>query len=202
VDVTDSNGCVSTVGDIIHIDEIATPIADAGPDGGICAETGTTIGTPAVVGQTYSWSPTIGMAAGQSTLAEPTVNLNVPNNYVYTVTATVAQCSATDQVTITVYALPTVNIVASDVTLCFDSCATLTASGADNYVWDPTASIAGALNVDVVQVCPTADETFTVTGYEDNNSVICSATETIDVVIAPELTVTVDFSDEICFRHM
>ncbi|MBL0315575.1 MAG: hypothetical protein IPP69_07235 [Flavobacteriales bacterium] len=199
VDVTDSNGCVSTGGDIIHIDEIATPVADAGPDGGICAETGTTVGTPAVAGQTYSWSPTIGMAAGQSVLAEPTVNLNVPNNYVYTVTATVAQCSATDQVTITVYALPSVNIVASDVTLCFDSCATLTASGADNYVWDPTPSIAGALNIGAVQACPTADETFTVTGYEDNNSVICSATETIDVVIAPELTVTVDFSDEVCF---
>ncbi|MBX7051080.1 MAG: gliding motility-associated C-terminal domain-containing protein [Flavobacteriales bacterium] len=199
VDVTDSNGCVSTGGDIIHLDEIPTPIADAGPDGGICAETGTTIGTAAIAGQTYSWSPTIGMAAGQSILAQPTVNLNVPSTYIYTVTATVEQCSATDAVQIIVYPHPTVNILADDETLCFDSCATLTASGADTYVWDASASISGSVNSNVIDVCPSADETFTVTGYEDNNGVQCSSTETIDIVIAPELTVAVDYSTQVCF---
>jgi gliding motility-associated-like protein len=199
ISATDANGCASLVGDIIHIDEISTPIADAGPDGGICAETGTTIGTPSVLGQTYSWSPTIGMAAGQSILAQPTVNLNVPNTYIYTVTATVAQCSSTDQVSIIVYPHPTVSILASEENLCFDSCATLIASGADTYLWDASASIGGALNLDEVEVCPSVNETFTVTGIEDNNGVQCSATETIDITVAPELTVSVVNSDEVCF---
>jgi extracellular elastinolytic metalloproteinase len=70
------------------------PVANAGPDRTICAGSSTTIGTPALPGTTYSWSP------GGATTAQITVSPAVTTTY--TVTATTACGSATDSVTVTV----------------------------------------------------------------------------------------------------
>ncbi len=70
------------------------PIADAGPDKSICAGDSTTIGTPALAGHSYSWSP------GGATTAQVTVSPS--STTTYTVTATTACGSAQDSVTVTV----------------------------------------------------------------------------------------------------
>ncbi|MGH6690530.1 MAG: M36 family metallopeptidase, partial [Gammaproteobacteria bacterium] len=70
------------------------PIADAGPDKSICAGDSTTIGTAALAGHSYSWSP------GGQTTAQITVSPAVTTTY--TVTATTACGSAQDSVTVTV----------------------------------------------------------------------------------------------------
>ncbi len=69
-------------------------VADAGPDQVINDGDSTTIGTPALAGHTYSWSP------GGATTAEVLVSPSVTT--VYTVTATTSCGSNNDPVTVTV----------------------------------------------------------------------------------------------------
>ncbi len=202
MDVTDNNGCIGTVSDTIHVDEIPTPIADAGPDLDQCVGLPVVIGTVAVANQTYNWAPSSGMAAGQSTTAQPTVTLNSANVYDYTVTAYSAQCSATDVMLLTIHNLPNLSITALDDSLCFNTCTDLTASsvsGAATYVWDASPTITTALNTAGVTVCPEAPETYSLTGYETHNLIQCESTESIDIEVGDALAVVVDYSEEVCF---
>jgi len=69
-------------------------VADAGPDQSICLGDSATVGTPALAGHSYSWSP------GGQTTAQITVSPAVTTTY--TVTATTACGSAMDSATVTV----------------------------------------------------------------------------------------------------
>lgn len=201
IDVVDDNGCVSAGGTTIDVVEILNPIADAGPDLDQCAGLPITIGTPAILGEVYSWSPTSGIPASQLDDAEPTVTIAAGGVYLYTVTASVGQCFSTDQMQLTIHDLPDLDITALDETLCFNTCTDLTVTGADGYNWTPSASINSVLTNDVITVCPAIDETFEVTGYEIHNAIQCESTATIDIVVADELTYTVEFSNEVCFEQ-
>jgi extracellular elastinolytic metalloproteinase len=67
-------------------------VANAGPDKNICEGDSTTIGTPALSGHSYSWSP------GGATTAQVVVSPS--STTTYTVTATTACGSAQDSVTV------------------------------------------------------------------------------------------------------
>lgn len=78
--------------------------ADAGPDKTLtCANPFAIIGTPAVTGNTYSWSPAGGLS--NASIAQPTAG--TPNIYTLTVTNTATGCTATDAVTVTYDCSPT-----------------------------------------------------------------------------------------------
>jgi hypothetical protein len=72
----------------------ATAVADAGPDQAICPGGSVQIGTPAVAGRTYSWSP------GGATTAQITVSPS--STTIYTLTVSTACNQASDDVTVTV----------------------------------------------------------------------------------------------------
>jgi hypothetical protein len=202
VDVTDSNGCLAEVNDTIHVDEIALPIADAGPDLDQCIGLPILIGTPEIPGQSYTWTPATGMAAGQSTLAQPTVALNVANVYDYTVTAQVGQCSSSDVMLLTIHVLPDVSITADDDSICFNTCADLTAtsvSGTAAYLWDASPTITTPLDAAGITVCPNISETYLLTATETHNLIECVSSESIFIVIGEPLAATADFSEEVCF---
>jgi hypothetical protein len=201
VEVVDNNGCVSITGADINVVEIPDPIVDAGPDLDQCVGLPLTIGTVAIAGQSYAWTPSAGIPAAQLDDAQPTVTQASAGVYVYTVTASVAQCSATDQMQLTVHALPVLNISALNETLCFNECTDLTATGGDGYNWTFSPSINSVLTNDIITVCPVSDETFEVTGFETHNAIQCESTATIEIVIAQEVTYTVDFSDEVCYQQ-
>src|SRR4051812_25163748 len=78
--------------------------ADAGPDQTLtCANPFAIIGTPAVAGNTYSWSPTGGL--NNALVAQPTAG--TPGTYTLTVTNTATGCIATDAVTVAYDCSPT-----------------------------------------------------------------------------------------------
>lgn len=201
LEVVDDNGCVSLAGADINIVEIPDPVADAGPDLDQCVGLPMMIGTASIAGQTYSWIPNTGIPAAQLDDAQPTVTQANAGVYVYTVTASVAQCSTSDEMQLTVHALPVLDITAQDETLCFNECTDLTATGGDGYNWTFSPSINSVLTNDVITVCPDSDETFEVTGYEIHNAIQCESTTTIDIVIAEEITYNLDFSEEVCFQQ-
>ena len=103
--VTSGAGCVASV-DSVVVTVAPAAIANAGPVRTICPNvTSAPLGTPALAGYTYSWSPATGLSS--TTVAQPTVTL--PNTTgtsitaAYTLTATTANgCTATSTVVITV----------------------------------------------------------------------------------------------------
>ncbi|WP_341906576.1 PKD domain-containing protein [Fluviicola taffensis] len=101
------SGCVgSTTSFTITVD--SPPIANAGNDATICANSSGTnqIGQTPVAGVTYSWSPITGLSNANS--ANPTFDPTVAGVTNYTLTASVGSCSTTDNVTVTIYALPVI----------------------------------------------------------------------------------------------
>lgn len=194
-EVVDATGCSTTLNDCIQVDEILLPTVDAGNDLSICVNEDLVIGTAAIAGQTYSWDDTNGILDDAS-LAQPTANYSTPGVYTLTVTAFNAQCPQTDDMVLTVFGLPTITIAADDESLCNNTVAQLTASGAQNYLWTASASLLDVDTSNPMNVQPATDETFTVTGTDING---CVSTATIDITVGTPLVVQEIFPTELCF---
>ena len=99
VTVTDNNGCTDTDDVVVTVN--ATPTTNAGADVAICAGESTNL-SPAITGgtpaYTYAWSNNVSTAA-------QTVSPATTTTYVFTITD-MNGCTATDNVVVTVNALP------------------------------------------------------------------------------------------------
>ncbi len=97
-----ASGCTAT--DSIDVSVNTTvPTANAGTDFTKSCSTnasGAQIGSTAVTGVTYLWSPTTGLSS--STASNPTANPTVTTTYTLTATNTASGCTATDTVVVTV----------------------------------------------------------------------------------------------------
>jgi PKD repeat protein len=121
---------------------------------------------------TYTWNP--GNLGGASVVLSPSTTT------IYTVTGSNGGCNGTTTATVTVNATPTVNVNASSFAICSGATTTLTASGATTYNWNTGATSA------VIAVTPTANTTYTVTGFNG----LCSDTKTITISVTSSPTVT------------
>lgn len=96
---------------------------------------------------------------------------------IYTVTASNIQvCFASKTVTVNVNPNPTVNITSSSSVICTGNNASLTASGANTYSWNP-----GSLSGASVVVSPTLTTTYSVVG---TTTAGCTNTKTITVTVS------------------
>lgn len=172
--VRKSNGCVATSNAItVTVNALPTVSASAGSSS-ICLGNSTTLTGSG--GSTYSWMP--GSLSGTSVSVSPS------NTTTYTVTGTNSNgCSNTGTVTLTVNSLPTVTASTSATTICNGGSATLTGGGAATYAWNP-----GSLSGTSVNVSPTANTTYTVTGTNSNG---CVNTATVAVNVSPTYTLSV-----------
>jgi hypothetical protein len=147
---TDANGCIGT--DQVLVTVNALPSVNAGIDQTICA--GTSVSLSGTGATTYSWNN--GVSNGLA--FAPT------STSVYSVTGTDANgCIGTDQVLVTVNALPSVN-AGIDQTICAGATATLTASGAASYSWDNGIS-------NGVSFTPVSTATYSVSGTDANGCI-------------------------------
>ena len=116
---TTATGCVSTGTVVVTVNP--APTANAGPDVAVCDRRPAPLGTPALAGYTYAWSPAIGLSS--ATAAQPVftgVNtIAAPITAIYTLTATSASgCVATDAVTITLNPRPAAEAIAGPPSVC------------------------------------------------------------------------------------
>jgi hypothetical protein len=134
----------------------------------ICAGGSLTLTANSVGSPTYSWST----GSTSSTIVfNPTITT------VYHLTATAANsCIAVLHRTISVYAIPNITATANQSLICAGEVATLTASGAANYNWNPSAT--GA----TVFVTPNVTTTYTITGTTQFG---CSNTQTVIQNVSP-----------------
>jgi gliding motility-associated-like protein len=193
------------------VNNAATTTYTFNPSAGICASGATTtvvvnplpqvLGTDQVIcageqvilsgtgASIYAWSGGVQNGVPFSPI--------ITTTYILTGTS-VQGCVNTDQVTVTVNPLPTVN-AGVDISVCENGTVTLLASGASTYVWSNNV-----LN-GVTFVPPTGVTTFTVTGTSqfgcsNNDDVTVTTFSAIPVDFAPNLTqgcapFEVDFSN-------
>lgn len=150
------------------------PNINAGNDQAFCA--GQNVTLTATGASTYVWSP----AAGLSSTTNASVTASPALTTTYTVTGTDGNgCVNSDQVVVTVNALPIVN-GGQDVNVCDGTPVTLTATGAENYGWS------GGITNGVAFTQPVGTVTYTVTGTDVNG---CQATDQVIVTVSPIPTV-------------
>ncbi len=137
----------------------------------VCAGSGTVI--MASGASTYTWS------GGPSTAG---YTVTPTSTTIYTVTATGSNaCINTQTTTVTVNALPPTSIISS--TICTGSTGTLSASGANTYLWSTGATGAN------ITASPTGNTNYTVTGTSATGCVK-TATGSIIVGSAPVISLT------------
>jgi len=171
------SGCTGTDQVTVFVNAVPTIVASA--DETICAGESVTIS--ATGGTSYSWDN------GAGTNATATVSPSVTTTY--TVTGSVNGCSSTDDVMVTVNALPIVN-AGADQSVCEGSTVVLSATGASTYSWDNGVVDGSPFN-------PTASATYTVTGTDANG---CIGTDQVIVNVNPLPTVSMSPStiDTLC----
>jgi len=151
--VTDTiNGCFDT--DDIVVTVSGAPIANAGQDKNInCGGAGTIIGTGAVSGMAYNWSPANGLS--NPNIAQPTATPLSNTTYTLTVTNLSTGCYATDNMTVTVIGAPVANAGPNQSVNCGGNIGVVIGSAPVSgmaYTWQPTA---GLSNPNIAQ--PTAN---------------------------------------------
>ena len=152
---------------------------NAGSDNTICDGNSVTLSGSGA--NSYSWDN--GLGAGQSHSVSPSFITT------YIVTGTDANgCSNTDNIIVTVNALPNVN-AGSDITICDGNSVTLSGSGANSYSWD------NGITDGVAFIPGLGITTYTVTGTDANG---CSNTDQVDVIVNALPNVNAGSDNTIC----
>ena len=165
------NGC-GTVNRTTPVTVNVPPVTSAGSDQAVCINSGnvTLVGSPA--GGT--WSGTNVTAGGVFTpSSQGTFNL------IYTATAN--GCPSSDTMVMTVNPLPVVTLTPST-SICNKDSISLTAGGANTYVWSPGATLSATTGA-TVTAKPTSLTTYTVTATITASN--CTATRSTTITVNP-----------------
>ena len=169
---TSAKGCDSIV--TLHLTILPLPTPGIFGSTVICQGEATTL--TASGGTSYVWSD-----------ASTDNSITVSQSGIYTVTATNAQgCSAPASVTVTVNPLPNVNI-SGNTNICAGSSTTLTASGANSYIWSTGDSTA--------TTTVSAFGVYTVTGTSSDG---CSNTANATVLVSQLPVITISGETNLC----
>lgn len=177
VTLTDGNGCSSTDGMTVTVNEL--PAVDAGSDAWLCE--GSSVGLTGSGNGTAAWSP-----AGS--LNDPTSLTPVatpPNTTTYNLTITDANnCSASDAVTITVGNDPPID-AGSGASICGGSPVTLggspTSVPGSSFQWTPATGLNDPTSPNPIAT-PTVTTTYVLTVSNDTCTSTASATITINAL--------------------
>jgi uncharacterized protein (TIGR02145 family) len=171
-----SNGCTGTGTVTVSVNNTA-PTVNAGQDQTVCA--GQSVTLNATGANTYTWNN----GAIQGVAFTPSTT----QTYTVQGTNTVNGCTSTDQVIVTLNALPTVS-AGTNQTVCAGTSVTLTGSGASSYAWNNGVSNGVAFS-------PTNTQTYTVTGTDANG---CSNTAQVTVTVNALPVVSAGPNQSIC----
>jgi gliding motility-associated-like protein len=189
--VTNQYGCTTSSAQTISIDSL--PVANAGMDTTICYNTSVPVGSSAVAGMTYSWSPSSTLSSGTS--ANPTASPVAPvTEYVVTVTNTSTGCRSKDTVKVTMLPALMAN-AGSDQGMCLNDSVQL-GSGlilGQSYSWAPAASLNDSSSSNPIAK-PIATTTYTLTVTANGCG---SVTDEVTVTVHTLPTVDAGMNDTI-----
>jgi gliding motility-associated-like protein len=160
----------------------------------ICSSSGTAA-LAANGASTYTWSPNTAL----STTVGANVNANPSTTQTYTVNGTSPLgCTNFTTITVTVVPTPTITTLANPLTICDGSVSVLSAFGATDYTWSPSADLSSA-NGSQVNASPSISTLFTVTGSNGTAPDLCFSTNTVAVTVLPKTPAIPGPVDPICF---
>ena len=187
--VTVSQGalaCTST--SVVTVTVNPLPAVDAGASVAICTGNTTILNATGATG--YVWSPAGTLSS--ATVSNPTSSATTTTTY--TVVGTDGNgCSSTDDITVTVNPLPTIDAGPS-VTICPGASTTLNATGGVNYLWTPSASLDNAAIANPLAT-PSSTTVYIVTGTDANG---CSSIDLVTVNVTPIVVTATSGSPAIC----
>jgi hypothetical protein len=136
----DNKGCKASAETKITVNPL--PVADAGADKVICEGDSVQLGSPAISKQTYAWTPIIYFDDYKK--AQPKVGPEA-GTYTFVVWVGDGNCTAADQVNVTVNPSPVAN-AGSDQVICKGRSVTIGAAPAANetYSWTPFSGLQDA----------------------------------------------------------
>ena len=167
-------GCTASDNVVVTVNPL--PVANAGVNPTICANSSATL--TASGGGTYQWS---GGPTTSTYIVSPT------STTTYTVTVTSLGCTASDNVTVIVNPLPGANAGVNQA-ICEGSSATLTASGGGTYQW------AGGPASFTYIVIPPSTSTYTITV----TNLGCTASDNVVVTVNPLPNANAGINQTIC----
>lgn len=185
--IGNSSGCTATA--TVSVTVLPLPAVSVTPVQPICIGQSAALHANGAATTTYTWSPSSTLSA--TTGANVTANPTATTTY-YVIGTSANGCTATSQVTVTVNPIPTVSVSAGD-TVCSGQSALLVASGATTYSWSPSSSLSSSTGSSVTAT-PSATTTYTVTG----NSLGCTASQQVTVMVNPLPALSVSPNDTIC----
>jgi hypothetical protein len=198
VTITDPvSGCQKT--DAVTLSGTITPGEYAGPAAGpLCPGQTAQLGTTAAPNASYSWSPATGLSC--TTCANPTVTAGAASQ-TYSVTVSYPGCSTpvTDNVTVSLNALPSVTLI--DKNVCPTTPTNIGIGGTGNtaslanvssYLWSPASGLSCS-NCASPNANPNAATTYNVVITFTNGCVINE-----DVVVTPTVQATAKPDATIC----
>lgn len=186
VTITDAVGCVTT--GTVTVTFTPPAVITAGSNQTTCLGTAVTLNASG--GVSYVWSPATGLS--NASIANPTANPTATTTY--NVVGTDANgCTNSASVTVTVNPLPLVN-AGADATVCPGGSATLSATGAGTFSWNPSGSLSCTACANPV-ASPSSQTNYTVT-ITDANS--CTSTDVVTVFIYPLMPVSAGADASIC----
>ena len=180
VSATDANGCVGMATTSINVVSSLTVTAVA-TNTAVCGAGSSTTLT-GLGASSYTWSSSDGTVNGITG-----TNITVTpsgTSTTYTVNGSSGVCTASPYtLTVNINTLPTVTITASPTTICAGNTTILTASGANTYTWNTSAT-----GISITD-SPIMTTSYSVTGTDGNN---CknTATSMVTVNSLPTLTIT------------
>lgn len=166
---------------------ISSPPIIPNLDTSFCAG-GTAILNPGTA-STFSWTPALGTISPSGILTfspnqTTTLTLNAVDQF---------GCTNSGNVTVTVYPNPIVTLNANSLTLCEEELLSLTASGADAYVWQGVGLTNS--NIPTQTLYPTSTQNYSVIGSTING---CIDVAQIQVIVNPKPILTITSNQEIC----
>ena len=182
--------CSSAVTDEIIVNVTEQFNIDAGSDVTICTGESVTLSATSSTGN-FLWN------TGETTSS---ITISPSETTTYSVTTSLGNCSLTDEVTVTVGALPSVNIAVDEIKLCLGESAEIIATGTGDFLWS-TAETSPSITIN-----PTAVGTYTYTVTASSScgaqsvsdevlvtvydAVVANAGEDVTITVGDEITLT------------
>jgi len=191
----DNNGCMSSNNVSVYVSVNPLPVIYASPSLiTVCSGNSTMLsvtGTSASLPINYQWNPNTGLSSNITN----TVTATVISTTTYSVIGTDAKgCYNTTTAKVNVNSLPTITIIPANVSICSGASTTLSAIGANIYVWNPSIILNNTKGTSIT-TSPINNTTYTITGTDNNG---CSNQATANLVVYALPIITLTSNETIC----
>ncbi len=180
-----ATGCAGT--NTISITVTPNPTVTVASNATVCPNSANTL--TAAGASSYTWTPNqfLNTTLSGTVISTPTLSTT------YTITGLTGICTSTAAVTLVVSNTVVVNAATTTPTICPAGSATLTAAGATNYTWTPSATLTSGTG-STVTATPTANQTYTVLGATGT----CTNSTQIVITFTTNPVVTISAITPIC----